>query len=57
LVEELKNLGVKEIQSEKAREVIKNYNRNLFIKRENTLKAIEKTLTDKVSTLKHIDII
>ena len=57
LVEELKNLEVKDIQSEKLRELIKNYNKNLFIKREITLKDIEKTLTDKVSTLKHIDII
>jgi len=57
LIEDLKSMGVKEIQSEKAREVIKNYNKNLFIKRELTLKEIEKSLTDKVSTLKHIDII
>lgn len=57
LVEELKSLGVKDIQSEKLRELIKNYNKSLFIKREITLKDIEKTLTDKVSNLKHIDII
>ncbi len=57
LVERLKSTGIKDIQSEKVREIIKEYNKSLLDKREDTLKDIEKKLSDKVSNLKHIDII
>lgn len=55
-IENLRNLGIKEIPVEKLRELVKEHNRELLKTRKASYKQFQDTLQEKLPTLKHIDL-